>query len=103
MCDLISSVVFKGIQTLPDVSFYTALSSELVLHQVRIVGRGDKVMAQRLTHILEDAPSPWVEYGALSRAEVHQESVKCHGIQQLGWKGRMMLSEPSNIAPESKL
>ena len=60
-------------------------------------------MAQWLTHVLEDAPLLWVEDGALSRAKVHQESIKCHGIQQLGWKCRGMVSELSNIATKSKL
>ena len=50
----------------PDVSFHTALPSELVLHQVGVVGGGDKVMAQRLVHVLEDASPLWVEDGALS-------------------------------------
>lgn len=51
---------------LPDVSFHTALSSELVLHQVGVVRGGDEVMAQRLAHVLVDAPPLWVEDGALS-------------------------------------
>lgn len=50
----------------PDVSLHTALSSELVLHQVRVVGGGDEVMAQRLAHVLEDAPLLWVKDGVLS-------------------------------------
>lgn len=77
----------------PDVSLHTALSSELVLHQVGVVGGGDEVMAQRLAHVLEDAPLLWVKDGVLSGAKVHQEAVKCHGIQQLGWKYRRIRSK----------
>lgn len=46
---------------LPDVSLHTAVSSELVLHQIGVVGGGDEVMAQRLAHVLEDPPAPRVE------------------------------------------
>lgn len=53
-------------QALPDISLHTALSSELVLHQVGVVGGGDEVMAQRLAHVLEDAPPLWVKDGALN-------------------------------------
>ena len=86
---------------LPDVPLHTALASELVLHQVRVVGGGDEVMAQRLAHVLEDAPPLWVEDGALSRTKVHQEPIKCHGIQQLGWKCSRVCSVPTHIVPKS--
>lgn len=79
----------------PDVSLHAAMSSELVLHEVGVVGGGDEIMAKRLAHVLEDAPPLWVKDGALSRAKVHQEAVKCHGIQHLCWKHSRM-SEPSH-------
>lgn len=50
----------------PDVSLHAAMSSELVLHEVGVVGGGDEVMAQRLAHVLEDAPPLCVKDGALS-------------------------------------
>lgn len=71
---------------LPDVSLHTALSSELVLHQVCVVGGRDEIVAQREGHVLVDAPLLWVEDGALGRAQVHQKTIKGHDVQHFGWK-----------------
>lgn len=54
-------------------------------------------MAQWLAHVLVHASPLWAEYGSFSGAEVHQEAVKCHGIQQLGWKYSGTVSQPSRI------
>lgn len=51
---------------LPYIPFHTAVSSELVLHQVGVVGGGDEIMAQRLAHVLEDTLPLWVKDGAFS-------------------------------------
>lgn len=56
------------------------MPSELILHQVGIVGGGNKVMAQGLAHVLEDTPPARVKNGALRRAKIHQEAIKRHGI-----------------------
>lgn len=50
---------------LPDVSLHTALSSELVLHEICVVRGRDEVMAQWLAHVLKDTPPLWVEDGAV--------------------------------------
>lgn len=57
---------------------------ELVLHQVGVVGRGDEVVTQRLAHVLVNASAMRVKDVALDRAQVHQETVEAHGVQQLG-------------------
>lgn len=77
---------------LPDVSLHTALSSELVLHQVGVVGRWDEIMTEWLSHVLKDPPLLWVKNGAFSWAEVHQKAIKCHGIHALGWNDSKMVS-----------
>lgn len=65
---------------LPDISLHTTMPSELILHQVGIVGGGNKVMAQGLAQVLEDTPPPRVKNGALRGAKIHQEAIKRHGI-----------------------
>lgn len=59
-----------------DVCLQAAMTSQLILHEIGIVGRRDEVVAERLAHILVKLPELRFEYGAFLRAEVHLEAIE---------------------------
>lgn len=68
---------------LPDVTLDTAVSPELVLQQVGVVGGGDEVMAQWLAHVLVELLHSWVKNRAFGRDEIHQQAVDRHCLTLL--------------------
>lgn len=48
-----------------DVGLLAAVSSQLVLQQVRVVRGGDEVVAERSAHVLVKLPVLRPEYGAV--------------------------------------
>lgn len=59
-----------------DVCLLAAVTSQLILHEIGIVGGRDEVVAKRLAHILMKLPELWFKYGAFLRAEVHLEAIE---------------------------
>lgn len=71
--------------TSPDVGLGTARPFQLVLHQVGVMGGGDKVMVERLPHVLVNVNVGGVENQAFEMGHVLQEAVFGHVLVLLGW------------------
>lgn len=69
-----------------DVGLCAAASFELVLHQVGVVGGGNKVMVERLGHVLVHFLMGGVKYKPLLLMQVHQETVFGHVLLLLSYK-----------------
>lgn len=70
----------------PDVGFCAAGTGELVFQQVGVVRGRHQVVAERLVHVLVDAPVRQVEGAAVSREQVHEKAVLGHLTLRLGWE-----------------
>lgn len=72
---------------LPDVGLGAAVSSQLVLGEVGVVGGGDEVVSQRLSHVLVNSAVLGVEHTVLLGQHVHGEAVGSHELVLLGCPG----------------
>lgn len=73
---------------LPDVRLRAAVSGQLVLGEVGVVRGRDKVVSQRLPHVLVNSGVVRVENAVLLRQHVHGESIGGHELVLLGCTGQ---------------
>lgn len=68
-----------------DIGFCAARPLQLVLHQIGVMGRGNKVMIEWLMHVLVHGFVGGVKDGAFFMVQVHQETIFAHVLVQFGW------------------
>lgn len=76
------------ISFLPDVWLCAAVSSQLVLSEVGVVGGRDEVVCQWVFHVLVNPSMFRVDYTVLLRQHVNGESVGGHELVLLGCTGQ---------------
>lgn len=69
---------------LPDVCLCAAVSCQLVLSEIGVMGGRDEVVCQRASHVLVNPSMLRVEHTVLLRQHVHGESIGGHELVLLG-------------------
>lgn len=67
-------------QRLPDVGLCAAVSSQLVLGEVGVMGGRDEIVCKRVRHVLVNSGMLCVEHTVLLGQHVHGESVGSHEL-----------------------